>query len=160
MILEKGKVTFKQAFKDFWKGYFDFKGRTTRAGYWWAMLAAYLIILVLAFIVTMCGMLSTKLSGLAVAAFIVIFIMSLAMTIPILMVSFRRWRDAGLSNKGVATLFIIEVLLNVIGIFYDDFANIALSITGIITFIITLLPTDKLTVKTTNAFLNFLFRSK
>lgn len=37
-IEEKGKVTFGQAFKDYFRGYVDFKGRTTRAGYWWMTL--------------------------------------------------------------------------------------------------------------------------
>lgn len=34
-INESGKVTFVQAWKDFWAGYFDFKGISTRAGFWW-----------------------------------------------------------------------------------------------------------------------------
>lgn len=34
-VQEQGKVTFKQAFKDYWRGYIDFEGNTTRAGYWW-----------------------------------------------------------------------------------------------------------------------------
>ena len=32
-VNESGKVTFGQAWKDFWKGYVDFKGISTRAGY-------------------------------------------------------------------------------------------------------------------------------
>lgn len=38
MISEQpGKVTFIEAHKDFFKGFLDFKGRTTRAGYWWTV---------------------------------------------------------------------------------------------------------------------------
>lgn len=44
MINEKGKITFKQAWVDFWKGYVDFGGRSTRAGYWWIQLLIYLLI--------------------------------------------------------------------------------------------------------------------
>ena len=42
-INESGKVTFGQAWKDFWKGYVDFKGISTRAGFWWAMLDYFII---------------------------------------------------------------------------------------------------------------------
>lgn len=41
-----GQVSFGRAFKDFFIGYFDFKGRTTRAGYWWVTL----ILTILSFI--------------------------------------------------------------------------------------------------------------
>ncbi len=50
-IEEKGKVTFGQAFKDYFRGYVDFKGRTTRAGYWWMTLV--LSILALIFILSL-----------------------------------------------------------------------------------------------------------
>ena len=33
-VNESGKVTFGQAWKDFWKGYVDFKGTSARAGFW------------------------------------------------------------------------------------------------------------------------------
>lgn len=36
-------VSFSTAIKDFFVGYFDFKCRTTRAGYWWVMVG-YLIL--------------------------------------------------------------------------------------------------------------------
>lgn len=34
-IQEQGKVSFKQAFHDYWYGYVSFQGDTTRLGYWW-----------------------------------------------------------------------------------------------------------------------------
>ena len=52
-IEEKGKVTFGQAFKDYFRGYVDFKGRTTRAGYWWMTLV--LSILALIFYIVIVG---------------------------------------------------------------------------------------------------------
>lgn len=45
-IEEKGKVTFGQAFKDYFRGYVDFKGRTTRAGYWWMTLVLSILALI------------------------------------------------------------------------------------------------------------------
>ncbi|ALS00929.1 hypothetical protein ATZ33_05965 [Enterococcus silesiacus] len=46
----QGQVTFGKAIGDFFKGYFDFKGRTTRAGYWWVTLILT-ILTVICFIV-------------------------------------------------------------------------------------------------------------
>lgn len=37
------EVTFFQAIKDFFTGYVEFKGRTTRAGYWWVRLVGIII---------------------------------------------------------------------------------------------------------------------
>jgi len=37
-----------QAFIDFWKGYFDFSGRTTVAGYWYVVLVQFVIGLIFA----------------------------------------------------------------------------------------------------------------
>lgn len=45
VIKQSGKVGFWQAIKDFWKGYVSFQGTTTRAGYWWACLGNYLLII-------------------------------------------------------------------------------------------------------------------
>ena len=48
LIMEKinevpGQVSFGRALKDFFIGYIDFKGRTTRAGYWWMTLILMII---------------------------------------------------------------------------------------------------------------------
>ena len=45
-----GKVTIKTAFRDYFKGYFDFMGRSTRAGYWWVMGIIILILYIPLFI--------------------------------------------------------------------------------------------------------------
>ena len=45
-IEQNRKVTFLQAIKDFFRGYVDFKGRTTRAGYWWVSFVLIIIAIV------------------------------------------------------------------------------------------------------------------
>lgn len=164
MILEEGKVSFSQAVRDFWKGYFDFKGRSTRAGYWWAVLFEWLVLLGLGLL----GCLFMLISGMQVYMlimagllfFIAMIIFGFATIIPTFMVQFRRWRDAGLTNAAIIILFILPICFAVITGYYSKVGGVLTSIVSLITFVITLLPTDQLTVNTDNAFLNFLFRTK
>lgn len=86
MILEERKVTFLEAVKDYWKGYFDFRGRSKRSGYWWAVLFRSLVYLVLGLIglIGVAGKpdVSMVIGG---AAFVVLGIFFLATIIPNLM---------------------------------------------------------------------------
>ena len=41
------------AYKAFWKRYFDFKGRTSRGNYWWAILAQFILTFLVGFIAGM-----------------------------------------------------------------------------------------------------------
>ena len=41
------------AYKAFWKRYFDFKGRTSRGNYWWAVLAQFIATFLVGFIAGM-----------------------------------------------------------------------------------------------------------
>jgi hypothetical protein len=48
MINEKaGQVSFGRAFKDYFRGYVEFLGRTTRAGFWWVQLLMFFVWLAL-----------------------------------------------------------------------------------------------------------------
>lgn len=59
LINETGKVGFVQACKDYWRGYVNFSGKTTRAGYWWAQLMIALIAFAIALVVgVICAMVS------------------------------------------------------------------------------------------------------
>ena len=49
-ISEQGKVSFTQAFGDFFKGYADFRGKSTRRGYWFSVLSIAIIYIVLGII--------------------------------------------------------------------------------------------------------------
>ncbi|MBS7008820.1 DUF805 domain-containing protein [Anaerostipes sp.] len=41
------------AYKAYWKHYFDFKGRTSRGNYWWAILAQFIVTFLVGFIAGM-----------------------------------------------------------------------------------------------------------
>lgn len=102
------RVSFIEAVKSFYKGYFDFKGRTTRAGYWWAILSVFIVYVVL-FIATMLAEPkdyydSSILSGILV---IIILLFSLGILVPLLSLSVRRLRDTGLQSKTILVLYIL-----------------------------------------------------
>lgn len=97
-----------EAYRDFWKNYFNFKGRTTREEFWWVVLINVIIDVVLG-IIGLTGFVSTTLQGYAIedsapvmaslplAAVIVFLVYNLAVLIPELSMAFRRLKDTGLS---------------------------------------------------------------
>lgn len=130
-------VGFGRAFKRFWRGYVIFKGRASRAEYWWAFLWLQIIMFILAFvyvigaIVTMLVQFSdptnltssavndpgfalwTSLSILGWAA--PMFLFSLASMLPMYAMTWRRLQDAGfhgaLALLGIIGLSIVPVIM-------------------------------------------------
>lgn len=79
-------------YKEFWTNYANFKGITTRRGYWMAYLMNFIVSTVLGIITAIIPVLS-----------FITWIYSLAVIIPSLSIAVRRLRDAG---KGWGWLFI------------------------------------------------------
>lgn len=158
MILEKGKVNFGQSVKDFWKGYVDFKGRTTRSGYWWAILFLYLIFFILGMlgICTLSNSYALRILGGTSLSVLTIFL--IATIIPSLMLLFRRWRDAGLTGKAILLFIVLILCAGSISAFYPKFGGAVSSILSICSLVVTLLPTNQLVITSNNAILKFLFR--
>ena len=75
-----------EAYKSFWTRSFEFKGRTSRADYWWAVLASFLVALVLSVL----GSISEPLMALY-------FLYYFAGIIPKLSMLISRVRDMGKS---------------------------------------------------------------
>ena len=89
-----------EAYKKFWKGYVDFKGRSTRSDYWFAYLANMLTVVAFYVLLAVFGGIAgaTDSSFLAVISFIILFIFfafGVAAILPGLAVTVRRLRDAG-----------------------------------------------------------------
>ncbi len=82
-----------EAYKEYWKGYVDFTGRTSVGGYWWAVLAHFLVALLLSFLVGLVGGLSNNQH--VVVSFLTTF--WLVCLLPSLAIAVRRLRDAGRS---------------------------------------------------------------
>ncbi len=84
-------VDFLTAIKLFFANYANFRGRSTRAEYWWV--ALFLVIVSLAFSMLKLNLLST--------------IFSLAVFIPSLAIAFRRFHDTGRSGWWVFAFYVV-----------------------------------------------------
>lgn len=108
-VSEKGKVSFSLAMNDFFKGYFDFRGRSTRAGYWWPKLGIALIYIALIFfdvVGSVEGNFNDPWYRDIITVVMVIFTISLI--VPNTTLSVRRLRDVGLRSKTILALFILS----------------------------------------------------
>lgn len=118
-INESGEVTFGQAWKDFWTGYFDFKGASTRAGFWWGMLDYFIINFVwniINSIVKSYNMHVLYSIGLDKTMIFITGIIHLVLFIPMLSVLVRRLRDTGLKESIIITLIVFYVVLLLIAL--------------------------------------------
>ena len=95
-----------EAYKKFWKGYVDFKGRSTRSDYWLNVLAQCLVYLLFSFLLILIMILggdsSTYTSNPYSFQMILIYIVlsalgiyMLALLIPSIAIMVRRLRDSG-----------------------------------------------------------------
>ncbi|MBV7392373.1 DUF805 domain-containing protein [Enterococcus sp. ALS3] len=112
-ISEQGKVSFSQAFSDFFKGYADFRGRSTRRGYWFAMLGVLVVYLILT-IITVASSSNREYYESPINDFMlfIILVFSLAIIMPSIALSVRRLRDTGLKSKAILVLYIVYYALS------------------------------------------------
>lgn len=118
MIEESGKVRFGQALKDYFRGYVEFRGRSTRAGYWWMQLVLGLVALIFVgwFIWALVDLFSHLTRGFNLAGFVVplvlLLVFGLGTFLPTLALRVRRFRDAGLRGRGTAVLIGLQVAIS------------------------------------------------
>ncbi|WP_269609240.1 DUF805 domain-containing protein [Prochlorococcus marinus] len=84
-----------EAYKRFWTLAFEFKGRTSRPDYWWAVLASFLVALILAIL----GSISEPFMALYLLYYFATFTPNISMSI-------RRLRDIGKSWQWIFINFI------------------------------------------------------
>ena len=100
-----------KAYKKYWQGYVDFSGVTSRKDYWLAVLANWLVLMILSCIggvlagVQSSGQSSGSASALMILSY-VILAFSLANILPALAIIVRRLRDAGCSWGNIFWLFL------------------------------------------------------
>lgn len=180
-IEEKGRVSFVQAVKDFFKGYVDFSGRTTRAGYWWMQLLAWIIEVVigLGLVWSLFNHFSNYIenifyqsgveeyvseifnSGTAFIVWMVIaIIFFLAFIVPMIALNVRRLRDAGLSTAGIVTFYVVFIALTLTDMFIDNgpIVHFFVVLFALMNFVIKVLPSNCLNAKGNTRFEKFLFR--
>ena len=88
-----------EAYKKFWKGYVDFKGRSTPSDLWSAYLAHLLIVFagnwLEAVFESMVDEISSGLFAISVILFLIIIVFCIAAVLPCIAIAVRRLRDAG-----------------------------------------------------------------
>lgn len=156
-----GKVTIKTAFRDYFKGYFDFMGRSTRAGYWWVM-GIIILVLYIPLFILLGQLLITKgqVVGINPWIYLGIFaIIAVGIFIPTLALSIRRYRDAGLNGRGAVTLWIINGLASSYSQQSRGWAFIS-AVIGLALLITALLKTNQLETNSDNPLVTFFLRAK
>ena len=168
-----GKVSFGQAMKDFFKGYVDFKGRTTRAGYWWPVLVYGIVhtVFIVYFIMKIIGtsalvaidneadVLALLMSMGGVMILYLVFV--LATILPFLSLTVRRNRDTGITGKGSAVLLIANFILGRVNVAQENsLLNIISFVLVIFLFVITIMPTNAWLTEKTSGLQAFFLRHK
>lgn len=148
VIKQSGKVGFWQAIKDFWKGYVSFQGTTTRAGYWWACLGNYLLIIAAVIISFIALFASNDWVKGSLIFILVLLLCGLVLILPSLALLTRRFRDVGLNLTGLLVVMITPFVFNFMASFFHiNFLIGMATIIGIFQFILTLLPSNALVGK-------------
>ncbi|BAX67803.1 DUF805 domain-containing protein [Latilactobacillus sakei] len=156
-----GKVTIKTAFRDYFKGYFDFMGRSTRAGYWWVM-GIIILILYIPLFILLGQLLITKghVAGINPWIYLGIFaIIAVGIFIPTLALSIRRYRDAGLNGRGAVTSWVLNGLASSYSQQSRGWAFIS-AVIGLALLITALLKTNQLETDSDNPLVTFFLRAK
>ncbi len=178
-------INFSQAFREYWAGYSDFLGRTTRASYWWNQLwlfistCLWLILVIITSITqTDAQINSDDLTSLDWICILWLLLAILVLTLPSCTLLVRRCRDVGVRGQGVLSLVIFLVIiwgggflkgLADFAVPLPQFAWLQMLIVKIIISIVsggfilslTVLPTDCLVLSAKQSrWLGFFFRTK
>ena len=138
-----GRDFMLNAYKNFWRQFFDFKNRSSRSAYWWGFLVNLIIYLVLMTTFLLSSGLSVALtadvdhfSALTWIALILLILWGIASIIPMSALAMRRIRDTGLSPF----LWLVFPVSLILGEFTQDLAMIISVILAIVYLVFTLLP--------------------
>ncbi|WP_251517516.1 MULTISPECIES: DUF805 domain-containing protein [Staphylococcus] len=109
-----------EAYKDFWKRYFDFKGKSNVQEFWTPVLTH--IVLVIIAIAIVSGIEHLHMLYLKNIVFTFLAILGLSIIIPTLAVTVRRFYDAGRKRLSAVILLFLAIILNICA----DFTHIYL----------------------------------
>ena len=138
-------ITMNTAVKKFFQGYVDFKGRATRAEYWWVVLA-YIIAVLGASVIG--GILGALIPALARLWLMLCGLAGLVCIIPAIALFVRRIHDCGFSAWVYFGPLLAIILLNMLGGIIGSAMIFALtgligSVLGIWGLVLALLPSKK-----------------
>ncbi|MCD8829254.1 DUF805 domain-containing protein [Staphylococcus gallinarum] len=100
-----------EAYKDFWKRYVDFKGKSNRLQFW----TPVLIHIIVVFVVALIGVISFITGAFIISAIlsVLVGIFGLAIIVPMIAVTLRRFYDAGRKRLSAIILIAFSVLINI-----------------------------------------------
>lgn len=170
-INEIGHVSLLSAWRDFFKGYFDFKGITTRAGYWWSFLLQMVIVFIgdlfvaNAYSMSFAAGSDAPIVKIMTAVGVVIVVIVI---LPIITLIVRRFHDVGLKPLSIIILLVAPLAIELVTVWLHSFITITnyaimLNVFSIlliieqvlivIDFVILLLPTKAMTIPKANRWL-------
>ena len=132
-----------EAYKDFWRKYIDFNGKSNRLEFWTPVLIHIIIIFIIALIGVVCFITGIFIVSAVLSAFVGIF--ALAIIVPMFAITLRRFYDAGRKRATAIILIVLSIFVNItFDIIQINSVAISLNIISLICTIIlvveTLLP--------------------
>ncbi|MGW7926035.1 DUF805 domain-containing protein [Staphylococcus xylosus] len=132
-----------EAYKDFWRKYIDFNGKSNRLEFWTPVLIHIISIFIIALIGIICFITGNFILAAILSAFVGIF--ALAIIIPMFTITLRRFYDAGRKRATAIILIVLSIFVNItFDIIQINSVAISLNIISLICTIIlvveTLLP--------------------
>ena len=100
-------MELESGFKTFWRRAFDFRGRTSRAEFWWGVLGNALIMLALIFylfVSLLCF--ESVINAFSIIMIVLFSLFCLVELLPSISLIFRRMHDIGKSGAYILVLFI------------------------------------------------------
>ncbi|MGX7069467.1 DUF805 domain-containing protein [Gemella bergeri] len=172
----KKHVTFGSAFSDFFKGFVDFNGYSSRAGHWFpvgTIHVGFLIVLIVFFysvFASFAGITSrayrnydyfsgnsfadaASTATTSIAVIFILIVIGIIILIPITASYARRLRDVGFTNWGLAILIVLFYLLNYFTIYIISFIYVI----GFF-FVLMSLPSNALETNKNDDFIKFFVR--
>lgn len=170
-----GEVVLVNAYKKFFREYFNFKGKTSRLDFWYVILSLLILSIIPTAILSylIFGSLMSISGGgnvqeimestfLNIPIFI-IGIIYLFLLVPVITMTVRRWRDVGLRASGIILIFCLLVLIVILGFIIHLKQNIIIDFLIVISssmFLITLMPSQICCTNSKNRISQFFLCSK
>ncbi|NWK84227.1 DUF805 domain-containing protein [Staphylococcus sp. GSSP0090] len=129
-----------EAYKDYWKRYIDFKGKSNRLEFWTPVLVHIISIFIIALIGAFSFIVGVFIVAAVLSALVGLF--GLANIIPMAAVTLRRFYDAGRKRTTAIILIILSVVVNIVfDIIQVDSVAVVLNIISMICTIILVIET-------------------
>lgn len=100
-----------EAYKDFWRRYIDFNGKSNRLEFWTPVLIHIIIIFIIALIGVVCFITGIFIVAALLSAFVGIF--ALAIIVPMFAITLRRFYDAGRKRATAIILIVLSIFVNI-----------------------------------------------